>query len=496
LFRLARGRGREPVEVVTNGTFQWRRSVWWPAAIMLGMIGLTPAYADFEITKVDPSVVRVQHILKRGKSGGFGPHGSGFVINDQGYVITNQHVVRPPKVPAGVRHMGLFVPDGGWAEDKLRRVIVIWESRELDLAIIRVEGLKRPSATFSALEHKTSPKKGDKVFAVGFPGAADASPGGALSSTLTSGIVGKVFIGRGGRDQMDRPIIQHEAGVSPGNSGGPLFNECNQVIGINTFVATSKFIVRREGGRVVARGAAVSGVYYSPHVSSLLSVLKSKKIPFQSVTSICRPSGGAGSTPMLILYAAVAISLIAATAVLFMLRRPRERVVQVVETYSQMLRRKGEPGPEAVATRASAPAGAEGTVPGQRPMPAAQRAKGAAPVVHGAGGAGHGWTLSGYDSHGNPVRLSVPPEALAASARGLVIGRQESLSDLVLEDATVSRRHARVVEMDSGLGVVDLNSSNGTAIDGTLLAPYNEPAALGTGTKIEFGDVKLTFSWN
>jgi putative peptide zinc metalloprotease protein len=106
-----------------------------------------------------------------------------------------------------------------------------------------------------------------------------------------------------------------------------------------------------------------------------------------------------------------------------------------------------------------------------------------------------GWALSGFDSDGRAVRLNVAREALARAGRGLVIGRQESLSDLVLEDSTVSRRHARVVELDGGVGIVDLNSSNGTAIDGELLAPYSDPVLLRTGAKIEFGDVKLTFSW-
>ena len=462
--------------------------------LMPAAFGAFPARAQFEIAKVDPSVIRIQHILKRGNSDSFGPHGSGFVINDQGYAITNQHVLRPPQLSGGAQHVGLFVPDGGWSKDKLRRVTVIWESAELDLAIIRVDGLKRPSVSISALQHTESPKKGDKVYAVGFPGAADASPGGALSTTLTSGIVGKVFIGRGGRDQTDRPIIQHEAGVSPGNSGGPLFNDCNQVIGVNTFVATSKFIVRREGGRVVARGAAVSGVYYSPHVSSLIVALKARSIPFKSTTTLCVPAGS-GSTTTIILSIALVVLLAAGASVLLVLRRPRERVVQVVETYSQMLRRKGEIEASAGRPMATAPMGAIGTVPGQHPMPALPPSGPGAPTHGGSLATSNGWALSGFDSDGKAVRLTVAKEALARAARGLVIGRQESLSDLVLEDTTVSRRHARVVELEGGVGIVDLNSSNGTAIDGQLLAPYKDPIALHTGSKIEFGDVKLTFSW-
>ncbi len=463
--------------------------------LVLTAIGVAPARAEFDISKVDPSVIRIQHILKRGNSDSFGPHGSGFVINDQGYAVTNQHVLQPPELSGGTRHVGLFVPDGGWSKDKLRRVTVIWESTELDLAIIRVDGLKRPAVSISALQHTKTPKKGDKVYAVGFPGAADASPNGALSTTLTSGIVGKVFIGRGGRNQTDRPIIQHEAGVSPGNSGGPLFNDCNQVIGVNTFVATSKFIVKREGGRVIARGAAVSGVYYSPHVSSLIAALKARNIPFKSTTKLCTPAGSGSTTTIMITAIAAVLILSGVAFVMLVLRRPRERVVQVVETYSQMLRRKG--GDDGAPDRplATAAMSAAGTVPGQHPMPAAAAARAVAPTHGGGVATSSGWALSGFDSDGKAVRISVANETLARAARGLVIGRQESLSDLVLDDNTVSRRHARVVELNGGVGIVDLNSSNGTAINGQLLAPYKDPIPLNTGAKIEFGDVKLTFSW-
>jgi hypothetical protein len=181
--------------------------------------------------------------------------------------------------------------------------------------------------------------------------------------------------------------------------------------------------------------------------------------------------------------------------VMLVLRRPRERVVQVVETYSQMLRRKG--GDDGAPDRplATAAMSAAGTVPGQHPMPAAAAARAVAPTHGGGVATSSGWALSGFDSDGKAVRISVANETLARAARGLVIGRQESLSDLVLDDNTVSRRHARVVELNGGVGIVDLNSSNGTAINGQLLAPYKDPIPLNTGAKIEFGDVKLTFSW-
>lgn len=446
-----------------------------------------PARAEFEVQKIDPSVIRVQHLIRRNGRTGFGPHGTGFVINGQGYAVTNQHVVRPPRLPHAVEHLGIYVPDGSWDKNKLRRVTIVWESKPLDLAIIRIAGLKRPPVVLADVRHGDSPKKGDKVYAVGFPGAGDASPRGALSSTLTSGIVGKVFVGRGGRRQTNRPIIQHEAGVSPGNSGGPLFNDCNQVIGINTFVATSRFIVRREGGRVVARGAAVTGVYYSPHVSSLIAALKARKIRFRSSSDSCRSSSGSSVTLVVSVLAAL---LLAGVAVVLALRRPRERVVRVVESYSQMLRRKARPqaspeggGPRVVTDML-------GTTPGHRILPPVPAAGG----NHGGavrGEVSESWILSGFDSSGHAVHLTLDKNQLTFAARGLVIGRQQSLSDLMLEDSSVSRRHARIVKLEGGVGIVDLNSSNGTAVDGRRLSPYGEPMPLRTGATVEIGDVKL-----
>jgi hypothetical protein len=433
------------------------------------------ARADFDIKKVDPSVVRVQMVLvKDGKMRPAG-HGSGFVVNADGYVITNNHVVSPDrsKLPPGVE-LQFRIPDGSFK--RLLPVQVVATFPKLDLAIIKVQGLSRPPATLSAAAHEETPQVGDKVFAVGYPGAADAGTASAIRSTLTSGIVGKTFMGRGGRDQTDRPVIQHDAGISPGNSGGPLFNNCNEVVGVNTFVATSRFIVRREGGHIVARGAAVSGVYYSPHVTSVIKILREKGISFTSNSSVCKIAAP-GQDPMIFVYIGVAV-LLAASSLLLALRKPRERVVKVVETYSQMLRRKGQaPTDESAARRAAG---------GSRPAvsDSAATAGGAASVR---------WTMTGSDGAGKAVRLSLTEAQFAGAPQGLVVGRQQSSSDLVLSDASVSRSHARLKMTDGALSVEDLGSANGTRVDGKPVAEGTS-VALSDNAVVEFGDVKVTLS--
>lgn len=425
------------------------------------------AWAEFDIRQVDPSVVRIQHVVEQGGQARFAGHGTGFVISRDGLVVTNNHVIAidPARLPAGAK-LRFVVPDGGWK--RLRRVSVVAAFPDLDLAVLKVEGLNRPPVVLSLLAFEQSPKKGEKVFAVGFPGAADSSAVSALHSTLTSGLVGKIFLGRRGGARTDRPIIQHEASISPGNSGGPLFNNCNQVVGVNTFVAASKFEVKREkGGRVVARGAAVSGVYYSPHVSALVTILKGKSIKFESSGAACLVSKP-GQDPKIFIYIGIAV-LLALASLLLALRKPRERVVKVVESYTQMLRRKGGAG-----TRV----GAGGAPPGRAAV-----APGGTVV----------WELSGTDGSGKAVRIKLTDMQLSAAGEGLVVGRQQTTSELLLDDASVSRRHARLCGSRSELTIEDLGSANGTTVDGRAISE-GKPVSLSDGAVIECGDVTLTLS--
>jgi pSer/pThr/pTyr-binding forkhead associated (FHA) protein len=102
--------------------------------------------------------------------------------------------------------------------------------------------------------------------------------------------------------------------------------------------------------------------------------------------------------------------------------------------------------------------------------------------------------LSGFDAEGRTVRVAIGDSQLARAQKGLVIGRQRSLAELLLTDGSVSRRHARIVPLDGGIGVIDLNSSNGTMIDGRRLAPYVDPAPLRAGDSLILGDVRLKLS--
>lgn len=146
--------------------------------------------------------------------------GSGFIVDTNGYIMTNYHVVDKAD------HIKVKLP-----EDRTEyKAKLIGFDRETDLAVIKIESDKK----FPALKvgNSESVEVGDWAVAIG-------SPFG-LEATVTAGIVSAK-----GRDrskvvgaQQFQSFIQTDAAINPGNSGGPLLNSRGEVIGINTAIAT------------------------------------------------------------------------------------------------------------------------------------------------------------------------------------------------------------------------------------------------------------------
>ncbi len=141
--------------------------------------------------------------------------GSGFIIDADGYILTNNHVVDKAQ---GIK---VALSDGRVLDAKL-----IGKSPEIDIALIKVDATGLPAVT---LGDSDALEVGDWAVAIGNPFG--------LSHTVTAGIVsakGRV-IGIGPYDDL----IQTDAAINPGNSGGPLFNIKGEVVGINTVIIAS-----------------------------------------------------------------------------------------------------------------------------------------------------------------------------------------------------------------------------------------------------------------
>jgi serine protease Do len=152
--------------------------------------------------------------------------GSGFVIDPDGYIMTNAHVV------ANAQRVQILLPpvkaDGSLAtalSAKLNTVAarIVGISSEIDLALLKVDGMKLPALTLATYSQV---RQGETVFAFG-------SPAG-LRHTLTHGLVSSVAR----QTDPDSPLIfiQTDAPINPGNSGGPLVNVKGEGVGINTFI--------------------------------------------------------------------------------------------------------------------------------------------------------------------------------------------------------------------------------------------------------------------
>jgi predicted component of type VI protein secretion system len=102
-----------------------------------------------------------------------------------------------------------------------------------------------------------------------------------------------------------------------------------------------------------------------------------------------------------------------------------------------------------------------------------------------------GWVLAGSDADGRIVRLVFGETELTRAYLGLAIGRHPELNDRVLADAAISRRHCRVGMAESALFVEDLNSLNGTFVDGVALFPF-VPQTLAPGQQLSIGRVTLS----
>ena len=141
--------------------------------------------------------------------------GSGFVIDAEGHILTNFHVVE------GARQLEVTTSD-----KKKYKAQIIGTDPVHDLAVIQIPNKSVPQAEIG---DSKSLVVGQKVYAIGNPFG--------LSGTMTRGIISSIRSLKGQRGFIDE-AIQTDAAINPGNSGGPLLNVRGQVIGINTMILT------------------------------------------------------------------------------------------------------------------------------------------------------------------------------------------------------------------------------------------------------------------
>jgi serine protease Do len=164
--------------------------------------------------------------FRNGPSGGDLPQrafkqeqsGTGFVVDKNGYIITNHHVI------AKVDHIKVKLHGDDTTEYRAR---VVGIDPETDLAVIKID--PRSPLVPVNIGNSDAVQVGDWAVAIGSPFGLEAS--------VTAGIVSALGRDIGGALQLQR-FIQTDAAINPGNSGGPLLNIRGEVIGVNTMIAT------------------------------------------------------------------------------------------------------------------------------------------------------------------------------------------------------------------------------------------------------------------
>jgi serine protease Do len=151
--------------------------------------------------------------------------GSGLIVRRDGYILTNEHVVR------GAEQIRVTLPDGRVLDGEL-----VDSEPYLDLAVVRVDGEALPAAPLG---------DSDKLI-IGEWAIAIGNPFGYLlddtQPTVTVGVISalrRAIRPQASSPRLYRDMIQTDAAINPGNSGGPLVNADGEVIGINTFIFTS-----------------------------------------------------------------------------------------------------------------------------------------------------------------------------------------------------------------------------------------------------------------
>ena len=170
--------------------------------------------ARLEKTTIEKCVERVSDaVVKVSSPAGMG---SGFFLNEDGYLITNYHVIeKETKIEVTVFQKA----KDGFEKKKLKKVKIEAVNPFVDLALLKVEDLGDTEIKYVPLGDIDSIKVGEQVFAIGNPLGLERTVTDGVISTINRAFQGLVY-------------IQTNADINPGNSGGPLFNLAGEVIGV------------------------------------------------------------------------------------------------------------------------------------------------------------------------------------------------------------------------------------------------------------------------
>jgi len=192
--------------------------------------------------------------------------GSGFIVNSEGYIVTNRHVVnsreefggRDGSKPVELQRFRVMVVM--FEANKVSDARILAEDSKRDLALLKID--VEGALPFLPIAVPGTYRDGDSVWALGFPGAADSSLDAFKKIKITRGVVSAII-----ENDLKVHSIQTDASLNPGNSGGPLIDSHDRALGVNVM-------------KVISRG--VSQVAYSIDAVELIQFLNSNHCPYET----------------------------------------------------------------------------------------------------------------------------------------------------------------------------------------------------------------------
>jgi len=223
-----------------------------------------------------PAVVMVMGHSDAGKKGS---GGTGSIIQSDGLILTNSHVVVEERTGKPYPRLSVFLKPARVTGDskvdlsRMMRAKVVAFSSSLDLALLKVEGAP-VSLPVLALSESSRGRIGDRVVAIGHP-----EQGGLW--TLTTGVISAEidnFNGVAGKN-----VFQTETGLNRGNSGGPLLDVDGHMVGVNTAIA-----------RVAPDGLPITSISFSLKSNVAAQWLREQGVGVKSVRGATLPAGQSG----------------------------------------------------------------------------------------------------------------------------------------------------------------------------------------------------------
>lgn len=431
-----------------------------PACFLLGaflsfLLGIILFVAAQQDKDVESGVFRILNM------GGPGSEpqsfGTGFKIAAPGAIVTNYHVI------AGAASLRILHGVGGAM--KAMPAKVVWFDRDRDLAVLSSQDALPGAVLTLADISEGDLLKRDDVEAVGFPGAADdlarissvsdVAEASYLDATVSTGTVQR---------QVASPVrltIQHSANVNPGNSGGPLFDACQRVIGVNTLsmtatMRTGDMVRALETGIVSFQtpGALESAV----HIREIINGIRNTEIT--PILSSGRCHFGIDRWEMTGIGLSSALSLAGLA----------------LAGFSAMTARKG---PRLRQSALPSDLAAFDAPTSQTEIASEEWAE-----------------FIEFVPEGTSAPYVVSTVGAAFEERGFTIGRRGGDANILLDDPAVSRRHAILRRHpNGGLVISDLGSTNGTLVDGAVAAG-EQSRPIRNGSQIAFGASRFTVYTN